>query len=196
MNVFVLCTGRTASVAFAKACEHIENFSASHESRVQFLGEERINFPDQHIEVDNRLSWFMGKLDEKYGKSAFYVHLLRDREATARSFMQRWEMKGSIIHAYAENILMGASGQGEDICRDYVDTVNANIRHFLKDKPQQMTIHLEQIRPGFELFWQKIGAIGNLQAALAEFDAKHNPSLPTGGLLGKLKKRLKGSSLV
>lgn len=190
MNVFVLCTGRTASVAFAKACEHIENFSASHESRVQFLGEERINFSDQHIEVDNRLSWFLGKLDEKYGKTAFYVHLLREREATARSFMQRWDMKGSIIHAYAESVLMGVKAQAEDICLDYVDTVNANIRHFLKDKPRQMTVQQEQIQSDFELFWQKIGAMGNLQAALAEFDARHNPSPPRSGLLGKLKKYL------
>lgn len=176
MNVFVLCTGRTASVAFAKACQYIDNFSAAHESRVQFTGTARLDFPEQHIEVDNRLCWFLGRLGQRFGKDAFYVHLHRDRLATARSFSNRWKMKGSIINAYAEAILLHNQDRSEAVCLDYVDTVNANVAYFLRDKPNQMTIATEDIRSGFREFWAAIGAKGDLDAALKEFDIRHNPT--------------------
>jgi len=187
MNVFVLCTGRTASVTFTKACQHMDNFSASHESRVQFLGEERLNFPDNHIEVDNRMSWFLGKLGREYGKEAFYVHLKRNRKDTARSFMNRWDLPGSIVKAYTENILLSKGKRGERFCLDYVDTVNTNIAYFLRDKPQQMTINLEQVKNGFTKFWKEIGAEGNLEAALREFDNRYNPSSQKKTLISRLK---------
>jgi hypothetical protein len=84
-NVFVLCTGRCGSLAFARACAHMTNYSCGHESRCSLLGAERLSYPSRHIEVDNRLAWLLGRLDETYGKDAFYVHLRRDRDATARS---------------------------------------------------------------------------------------------------------------
>ena len=57
MNIFVLCTGRCGSMTFTKACGHIDNFSSAHESRCGRLGNERLAYPENHIEVDNRLSW-------------------------------------------------------------------------------------------------------------------------------------------
>ena len=50
MNVFVLCTGRNGSTSFVRACEYITNYSATHQSRSHLLGDERIAFPDDHIE--------------------------------------------------------------------------------------------------------------------------------------------------
>lgn len=176
MNVFVLCTGRNGSVTFSKACEHITNFSAAHESRSKLLGDTRLDFPDQHIEIDNRLSWVLGRLDQKYGQNAYYVHLLRNREATAKSFNQRWGYKGSIIDAYAKGILMDEKAKGLDYCYDYYDTVNTNIELFLKDKPHQMTMHLENISTDFPKFWEWIGAKGNLASAMESWQQKHNPS--------------------
>ncbi|MCS3662077.1 hypothetical protein [Salinibacter ruber] len=91
MNVFVLCTGRCGSTTFARACEHIENYSAAHESRAGKI-KGRVNYPARHIEVDNRLSWFLGRLDEVYGDDLFYVHLRRNPRATAESFADRYEV--------------------------------------------------------------------------------------------------------
>ena len=45
MNIFVLCTGRCGSVTFTKACQHITNYTCTHESRVSLLGEDRLNYP-------------------------------------------------------------------------------------------------------------------------------------------------------
>ena len=85
MNVFVLCTGRCGSMTFAKACGHISNYTSAHESRKQLKPKaprERFIYLDFHIEVDNRLAWFLGTLNEIYGTNAFYVHLKREMKDT------------------------------------------------------------------------------------------------------------------
>ena len=58
----------------------------------------------------------------------------------------------------------------------YYDAVGDNIRAFLKDKPGQVTVQLEDIEPGFEKFWDAISARGNYDAALGEFSQRHNQS--------------------
>ena len=116
MNVFVLCTGRSGSTTFYRACRHITNYSAGHELNTSEVGRARLDYPEDHIEVDNRLSWLLGRLDQAYGDRAFYVHLTREEEATARSFDRRWASRYSIIRAYAEadERLQETSDEGEE----------------------------------------------------------------------------------
>jgi hypothetical protein len=64
VNVFVLNTGRCGSVTFIEACRHIRNYSAAHESRATLIGEQRLAYAANHIETDNRLCWFLGRLDK------------------------------------------------------------------------------------------------------------------------------------
>ena len=179
MNVFVLSTGRCGSTTFARACAHIANFTSAHESRVAMLGPARLDYPENHIESDNRLAWFLGRLERKYGDAAFYVHLTRDRMAVARSYARRLE-PGMIIPAYAQGIHLGLPGDiapiAPDIALDYVDTVTANIEAFLADKTRKMDFRLEDAKADFARLWAAIGAQGNLNAALAEFDVAHNAS--------------------
>lgn len=175
MNVFVLCAGRCGSLTFTRACSHISNYSSSHESRCSLLGIERLNYPDNHIEVDNRLSWFLGRLDEEFGDDAFYVHLIRNQKASAESFNRRWNSEISIIRAYSRAILR-QKGNELDKCMDYWYTVNANIQLFLKDKTQIMRFDLENAPTDFRRFWQKIGAEGDLDKGLREVEVRHNIS--------------------
>lgn len=173
MNVFVLCTGRSGSVTFYNACKHITNFSSAHESNFKKLPADRLNYPENHIEIDNRLSWFTGKLDKKYGNSAVYVHLKRDFDRTAESFNRRWKIRNSVISAYSHGILACAE-ESIDICKDYCITVNTNIELLMKDKANTLTMNLENISEDFKLFWEKIGAEGNIEAALKELNTKYN----------------------
>lgn len=177
MNVFVLCTGRSGSTTFYRACRHITNYSAGHELNTSEVGRARLDYPEDHIEVDNRLSWLLGRLDQAYGDRAFYVHLTREEEATARSFDRRWASRYSIIRAYAEGVLR-RKDQTEALCRDMIQTVNANIVHFVSAKSRSLTICLEEARERFPEFWDAIGAEGRLEDALREFDVRHNPSPP------------------
>lgn len=190
MNVFVLCTGRCGSTTFIKACHHIVNFTAAHQSRCCLLAAERLHYPANHIEADNRLSWFLGRLDEKYGDKAFYVHLVRNRRETAESFAKRFGP--GITGAYYPGIVTqnkDLEGFGQQlppeqklqVCLDLWDTVNTNIALFLKDKSQKLRFDLAHAQDHFREFWQRIGARGDLQAALNEWNVMYNASEPKPG---------------
>lgn len=176
MNVFVLNSGRCGSTTFIRACSQMSNYTSAHESRIHLLGDARLSYPAAHIEADNRLSWLLGRLEDAYGDNAFYVHLQRDVEATAASFVRRADF--GIMQAYREGILLG--GQPEqsamEIALDYLQTVERNIACFLANKSRKMTMQLNQTRQQFPAFWQRIGAEGNLDAALAEWAVAYNAS--------------------
>lgn len=180
MNVFVLCTGRSGSMTFAAACKHITNYTAAHESRINVIGPARLDYAPNHIEVDNRLSWFLGRLDEKFGESALYVYLTRDKEATVKSFIAR--QQGGIMRTYRDGIALQVpeSVTAWEVASDYYDTVTKNIELFLRDKPNKMVFRLEEAQQDFATFWHRIGAKGDLQSAMAEWSVSHNktPSSP------------------
>jgi len=176
MNIFILNTGRCGSTTFIKACEHITNYSSTHESLSTLSGDARFAYPDNHIEADNRLSWFLGKLDNKYADKAFYVHLTRDKQKTIDSFSKRKDY--GIMKAFKEGILLGGEdNQSPQItAEDYVNTVDLNIGLFLKDKTNKMSFNLERASQDFEIFFNKISAEGDMIAALKEFNINYNSS--------------------
>jgi hypothetical protein len=181
MRVFILSTGRCGSSSFIKACNHITNYSAGHETKVRKLGNERFNYPIQHIEADNRLSWHLGELNKLFGDDPFYVHLKRNRDKVAKSFSRRLFTPTSIMDSYAEGIKMMpaeelSAPERLQMSYDYIDTVNANIQYFLEDKSKKMVINLESIKEDFPEFWDRIEAQGNLDKALKEFSVSHNAS--------------------
>jgi hypothetical protein len=183
-------------MTLAKACRHITNFTAAHESRVSRLGQDRIAYSDQHIEIDNRLCWFLGLLDKMYGHDAFYVQLVRDRSEVASSFMRRWPtalppwqrlarlrvdpLRGGIISAFSFGIISGryewSDAERRALCEFYVDTVNSNIDCFLRDKPLKIRMCVDSFREDFTRFWDAIGAEGDLAHALSELDQRYNSS--------------------
>lgn len=181
MNVFVLCTGRSGSTTFARACNHIRNYSVGHESRGGTVNG-RVAYPNDHIEVDNRLSWFLGRLDQTYGNDAFYVHLKRNKQDTARSWTNPGFYKGpGIMRAYRTGILRpelrsAADPDPIEITKHYYDTVNANISLFLKDKENWMEFTLDTAKADFREFWDRIDADGDLDAGLSEWDRQYNAS--------------------
>ena len=172
----MLNTGRCGSTTFVKACQYISNFTSAHESCSTYIGEQRLAYPDNHIEADNRLSWFLGRLDKKYGNNAFYVHLTRNLNQTAESFSKR-ENYG-IMSAYKQGILLGCSEDhpAYQVALDYIDTIETNIELFLKDKTHKMNFNLQTAKDDFELFWKNINAEGDLEKGLLEWDKNYNSS--------------------
>lgn len=199
MRVFVLCTGRTGSATFAAAAAHATNFTAAHESRINVL-QGRLDYPDQHIEVDNRLSWFTGSLARAY-PDAFYVHLSRDKNATVDSYLRRfrdgWPLTGrlrtdlvrafrqqrklSITDGFAHSILYRDApwpkSETRDVVQLMVETMNDNIENFLIGR-DHMSIDIDSAAESFPRFWREIGAEGDLNSALSTFGVRHNA---TGG---------------
>ena len=183
MNVFVTGTGRCGTVTFSKACGHVANYTCAHESRPKAMGDARFAFPRNHIEVDPRLTWFLGELKDRY-PDAFYVHLMRNPELVASSIARRWGGRLSFSRAFGESMLMrGGKGTGTrperlDIARFQVRTVVFNMRMFLATFPpeQTMEVQLEESADWFPEFWRRIGAKGNPKRALAQFDTRWNAS--------------------
>jgi len=176
-NVFVLCTGRCGSATFAHACDHATNYTTGHETRAHVVGPDRLDYPANHIEVDNRLAWFLGRLDRAYGDSAYYVHLTRDPESVAQSLSIRTGMC-SLVNAYARGIaIRGDAGDPLATARDLVSTMTANIETFLRGRSNVMRFPMESADDLFPHFWQWIGAEGDIASARAEWSVAHNHSI-------------------
>ncbi|MDW3194405.1 MAG: hypothetical protein R8G66_18660 [Cytophagales bacterium] len=155
------------------------NYRCGHETLMKAFGADRFAFEDQHIEIDNRLSWFLGTLDKCFGDEAIYVHLHRDKQKTATSFTKRFGFPRSIIDAFSEGIKIHrvselSAEEKLQMAVDYVDTITDNIELFLRDKSRKMDFHIEQFETDFRTFWELIGAEGDYDLAVAEFSKIHN----------------------
>lgn len=175
-HVFVLSTGRVGTVSLTKACKHVKNYTTAHESLSRKMGKNRLDYPEFHIEVDNRLSWILGRLDKKFGKNAFYVHMKRDSEAVAISQLKRRKSQLAILSAFHHGVLKRLDKITLESARDMVLTVNTNIESFLADKPHKMDFQLEKAEEDLPHFFEVIGADVDHSAALMEFSRKHNKS--------------------
>jgi hypothetical protein len=181
VRAFVLSTGRCGSTTFARACDHLSNYTSGHETRYRLVGPDRYAYPDQHIEVDNRLSWMLGGLSARFDPDqTVYVHLHRDPELVAESYLARWDstFKAGIIRAFGRGIIARAKQWPEeerlDVCRFYVQTVDDNIRAFLATQRYTMDFPLDEASKAFPRFLQLVGASGDLEAAQSEFSVRHN----------------------
>lgn len=182
MRVFCLSTGRVGSTTFTKSFSHFTNYTSGHETRSRKVGFERLNYPDWHIESDNRLSWFLGELDERFGNEPLYVHLLREFDGVVRSFESRYGSPASIMNGFAHGILMNPNELYEDerrpVAEAYVNTVNSNIRLFLRDKTNVVVMRLENPLPGVREIWNRAEMRGDLDAAMAEWEIRYNRGIP------------------
>lgn len=174
-HVLVLCTGRCGSQTFVRACQHFTNYSAGHETRARLLGDDRLAYPDGHIEADNRLSWMLGRVQSRFGNDAFYVHLQRDAARVADSYDKRWDHRFSLIDGYNRSILM-QDRENPGAARDMVETITANIKDFLSDKSHVIDVDIDNPAADFLRFCDLIDATGDMDAALAEFGVLHNAS--------------------
>lgn len=186
-NVFVLGTGRCGTVTVSAACGHFDNYTSGHESLRGELSAARFAYPDHHIESDNRLSWFLGELGRRFDDDeTLYVHLTRSPEDVIASYARRWSsgFRSNIGRAFGHGIVIRTEdwpdSEVESVVRFYVETVTTNIEAFLEGR-SSMSMQLETIQTQFPDLIDRIGATGDLQAAMAELQVKHNASGPAAG---------------
>ncbi|MCC1495980.1 hypothetical protein [Alcanivorax sp. 1008] len=202
MRVFVLTTGRAASTTFAEACTHINGMTAGHETHKGMV-EGRLDYPDNHIESDNRLVWFLGSLDRLYAdEQTFYVHLVRDPEKVASSYRERWHITVSVVRAFYHAFLMNRKKPDAETalqaCRLFVDTVEDNIRFFLKGRDNWIDVRVESLEEDFFRFMDKAGLQGDRAAISAILNRVSNVSKRKGkrrGLFSRLQARLSSKKL-
>lgn len=178
-NIFILGTGRNGSMSFAKACQKIENYSSGHETRLAMRAQDKLNYPLYHIESDNRLSWMLGLLGERFSENTFFVHLRRSNEKVAMSYNRRWHIGNGIMPAYAQGILnLPLSKNDLSVCEDYTRVLNANIDEFLRHRPS-IVIETETFEQDFRSFWEAIEAHGSFDLAIESFHDKFNSGQST-----------------
>jgi hypothetical protein len=88
-------------------------------------------------------------------------------------------MDFGLMQAYKNGILgypKRTNYDAIDVAFDACDTIDANIRLFLRDKSHTMPFSLENASIDFGKFWSWIGAEGDYQAALAQWQVKTNTS--------------------
>lgn len=180
-NVFVLSPGRSGSKTFVEACKELTNYSAAHESRASFLGDERFDYPKNHIEADNRLTWFPGEMERRFSsEEVLYINLQRDFDQTVDSFLHRFRnsnYRSSIMQAFAHGIVMKPKDWREDeeleVAKFYVRTVQSNISAFLKDK-NSLDVFLGDDGSSFDQFLQEVDAVGDLDAVRKNWNTVFN----------------------
>jgi hypothetical protein len=97
------------------------------------------------MECDNRLTWFLPELTEKYSKSGLLVIVNREHKSIAKSYNKRWR-KNNIMKAYSQGILMRPlSDNTLEVCEDYVEYVYKNLSYF--EKMWDNVIHLDIDEP-------------------------------------------------
>lgn len=176
MKIIVLTSGRTGSMAMFRACQHVQNFSAGHDSKSGQLAVERAVVPDNHIEIDTRFAWFLGRLAALDESDVHYVHLTRDPEGIARSYNKRWANRKGIMRGYCEGLLEREKTlDGLSIAQDMIATINLNIAAFLQGRPHSI-IRLETLDIDLPAFFAQIGADVDVEKALSEFAQGHNSS--------------------
>lgn len=182
MRVFVLGTGKCGTTTWAKACGAITNYTSSHESRCHLI-EKRTWYPDQHIECANRLAWFLGTLDRRYGDDPLYVHLTRNRGDVVHSMSVHWRDEGNLLRAVGRGLLQRGTEPiaGEEwpkLAELCVATIEDNIALFLRGKPNVVRASLPDLRPGFDEMWRRIGAEGDIELAHERLRVRYNAGGP------------------
>jgi len=182
MRIFCLGTGRSGTTTFTRALEHATNYTSGHESRAAMLGEQRLDYADWHAEADNRLTWMLGPLGERFGDDPVYVHLTRDRDAVIDSFRERHRGKISILRAFGFGIISRRDPYSDEewaeVAATYVDTVTANIRAFLTGRPQVVEMSTDDPLRGFAQAGETGQGEGDYDAAAGEWSVRHNARKP------------------
>lgn len=168
MRVFVVGTGRCGTVTFSKACSHINNFVSGHETYSKnFSNFDKLLIPDNRIEVDPHFAHVLPLAIEKY-PDAKWVHLIRERKACVESIA-----KTNGIKHYAKFATMSVSDDMHEISDTFYRVINANIDMWLKNT-NSMKIYLENIVQEWSVFWNFIGAKGDMKASIDELSKKYN----------------------
>jgi hypothetical protein len=182
LRVICLTTGRSGSSTLAAALGHATNFTVGHETRSSESILKRVAFPDGHIEVDNRLAWFVGHLADLFGESSevVWVYLSRDPALVAKSYSTRIHSTG-IVRAYARGIRKDSSDLTHvdwyNLSLEMVEVINRNIELLLSSvKGPVIRIAIESPERGFTDLWKTAAIEGDLNAALKELRVNHNSS--------------------
>lgn len=173
VNIFVLGTGRCGTSTFYQACLHITNYTAGHESKARQLGD--YAFPKNHIEVASQLVIKAGQLLRDY-PTARWIHLIRNRDACIRSLAAQSQHQ---LCMFTEHWNQAFQSPILDCAAEFYDVINANITAMLRGQDYRV-FHLENAPSQWAEFWHWIGAEGDFNQSVREWQRRYNSSQKRG----------------
>lgn len=144
MNIFIISPGRTATTTLASAFGALDGYTSGHETQTSYLGADRITFPANHVECDNRLIWFLPRLTRRYSHNSLLITVNRCNEEISRSYDKRWG-KINIMKAYSQGILLRSLEDNSiEVCRDYVSNCYEHLAFFSSHWRYHLTLELDR----------------------------------------------------
>lgn len=174
MRVFVAGTGRCGTATFHQASKYITNYTSGYESSARHVTPPI--YRDGVIEVDCHLGILLGHIIKTHPGSKF-VHLVRDRDACARSLAITSQVR---LDGFMRGWLQRFQCDPKTSAYMFYDLVNATIAKLIADQ-DHITFQMEKAREGeWERFWHFIGARGDYDKSLATWERKYNPYTKRG----------------
>jgi hypothetical protein len=141
----------------------------------------RLDYPDSHIEADNRLAYFLGSMARRFNaERTVWVHLRREIPDVVNSYLPRRTSSAQILNAFGHGILMSSCEKSEmewrEICELMIRTTRDNIEQFISTQRFVVRMDLEDPLPGLRQVWLNARAEGDFTAATEEWSIRHNKS--------------------
>ena len=167
MRVFVVGTGRCGTSTFYHACRHIHNYEAYHEPNSGQV--DSFETEDQVINVSSQFVVRIPELLKKYPESK-WIHLIRNRDQCVESLAKCCpvEMDGYVrqwCQIFQCNLTRAS--------QFYYDSINSMIELMLRNQ-SCLTMNLPIRRPAWMTFWSFVGAQGDFESSLREWESCYN----------------------
>lgn len=166
MKILATGTGRCGTHTFAAACRHMTNYRVRLEAHMADGGP--VCPEPQTIDVSAAAHIQVAALRREH-PDLLVVHLIRERAACVRSLSQfRLPSGEHVIDVWGSVYLGGAPSDRTRAAEIYYDSVMAML-----DATFPVRVFLRRGKEMFRKLWGDVGATGDLNAALAEWDIKH-----------------------
>ena len=177
MRVFIFGTGRCGTVSIAAALKHATNYTVEHEGYSPDW-----QYPDHHIEVNPQLRAVVGGWPMEDYRNDMFVWLQRDREKVADSYRR---LDGGMWLDYWWEICPTVRPRSDiAAARIAVEWIEKQCFDAFRSRAQtqRVILGIDRIKnkDEFPALWSRIGAIGELAAALRVFDTPMNTSAQRG----------------
>ncbi len=148
MRCFVVGTGRCGTTSFYQAAKYLEGYTAGHESGENSYKD--LGYPDDHVEVDAQLSFFVPALLRQY-PDAVWVHLRRERSSCIGSLARQ---NTQIMTAWAWQWLQLPDADPLLAAARFYDTVNDLLETLL---PHALRVDMEHLPDGLRRTAEALG---------------------------------------
>lgn len=174
MRVFVFGTGRCGTVSVRDAFAVATNYESGHETFVAHA-----YYPENWIEVNPQLRITLPRVLTRH-PDALYIWLTRDKERVLESY-ERLDL-GAWLSAFYSLCPSVRPNNRWVAARFAVDQMLRDCQASYRTVPanQRLQVDIDNAAEWFPEVWQRIGAEGDLAAAVRVFDTPRNTSKERG----------------